>query len=48
VSSALLILAAIGDSVSADDVAFTLMYLAPVALATQASSRGWWPSRRGP
>lgn len=35
----MLILAGIGDYVSADDVAFTLIYLAPVALATWEAGR---------
>jgi diguanylate cyclase (GGDEF)-like protein len=38
-SAALVILAAIGDYVSADDVAFTLIYLAPVALASWEAGR---------
>jgi diguanylate cyclase (GGDEF)-like protein len=39
VSSILVILAGIGDHVSADDVAFTLIYLAPVALAAWEAGR---------
>lgn len=39
VSAILVILAGIGDYVSADDVAFTLIYLAPVALAAWEAGR---------
>jgi diguanylate cyclase (GGDEF)-like protein len=39
VSAILVILAGIGDYVSADDVAFTLIYLAPVALAAWDAGR---------
>lgn len=38
-AAALVILAGIGDRVSGDDVAFTLIYLAPVALATWRAGR---------
>jgi diguanylate cyclase (GGDEF)-like protein len=39
VSAILVILAGVGDYVSADDVAFTLVYLAPVALAAWEAGR---------
>jgi diguanylate cyclase (GGDEF)-like protein len=39
VAAILVILAGIGDYVSADDVAFTLVYLAPVALAAWEAGR---------
>ena len=38
-SAALVILAGIGDHISGNDVAFTLIYLAPVALATWSAGR---------